>query len=102
MNTKRILRRTLPAAAATALLCALAPASYAAAPASQAVSTPQICLAGTASVHPARCEGHAPPGIYWYQGLDFDGSYLYLNLTYGCTLNYSTYQGDYVVVPAGD
>lgn len=101
MNTKRILQRALPAAAATALLFTLAPASYASAAASPSVSAPQICL-DTVSVHPAACEGHAPAGIYWYQGLSFDGTYQYLNLTYGCSLYYPNYQGDYVVVPAGD
>jgi hypothetical protein len=99
MNTKRILQRALPAAAATALLFSLVPASYASAAASRTVS-PQMCLYAASSVHPANCEGHAPAGIYWFQGRAFDGSYQYLNLTYGCSLYYPSYQGDYVVVPA--
>ena len=75
------------------------PASYASAAASRTAS-PQICLYTASSVRPANCEGHAPAGIYWFQGRAFDGSYQYLNLTYGCSLYYPSYQGDYVVVPA--
>ena len=84
----------------TAAKMAHVDASYAAT-ASPAAVTPQICI-NAVSVHPDACEGHVPPGIYWYQGQIWNGTYQYMDTNTGCSMYYSTYQGPYVAVTSDD
>lgn len=66
-----------------------------------AAVTPQICI-NAVSVHPNACEGHVPPGIYWYQGQIWNGTYQYMDTNTGCSMYYPTYQGPYVAVTSDD